>query len=387
MREKWTDERRALTASKRVFVSAWTRCRRRQLLRVRQQILIMNDQHGPNGARGMSAATNVRVRGFARALGVSLVVFAAFLVSVPLANAGTLTVDIAGSQGATGSIIDGTGADDGTGNAIDCSGPPSTGKCNAPYSNAVQLVLTASPGPGSVFDGWSGLGDDIAIPEDNCRELVNPCMVWLSGSDDRTLTASFVPAESASRFTIDIVGSGGATGTVAGSGGIGQINCTGPPSTGTCSTLFENDSPQGGLTAIPGPNSDFAGWTGLDSGISIPEDNCYALVNPCMVWLYGMDNREFTATFKPTDGGGCAIEPWECPNVGLDQIFTPRAPSVIDAFGAAGSVKRCGKGKFRRKGRCLRARTLARRSCRSHRGGIKRHCVRRVMRKVRRASH
>jgi hypothetical protein len=329
--------------------------------------------------------------------GLVVVIVAAF---APSAGAATLTIDIEGSGGATGGVIDGTGAGDGTGRSIDCSGPPSTGMCSASFSDqTVQLALTATPGPGSIFAGWSGT-DPISIPEDNCYGPLNPCMVWLS--TDRTLTATFIPAPNASTLTIDIAGSGGATGTVIGGGALDPIDCHGPPATGKCSTLFPEHSAQGGLTAVPGPSSVFVGWSGWeDGGMFIPEDNCGGTVNPCMVWLSGMDDRAFTATFAPADDPPCMFEPWLCPphlppeggpetprggdghahgDGGLTSAATA-APSVVaTAVIRAGHRSRrtsAGRSRWRKANRCerkLRRRGSQRRGA-AHRSPVRR-CAR-----------
>jgi hypothetical protein len=120
---------------------------------------------------------------FSRAGLAVLSTCAAVMFFAPPASAATLTIDIDGSAESSGAVTDWSGL-------IDCHGPPLTGKCSASFSQqAVQLVLTVDPGPFSAFAGWSGLGGEIGIPEDNCRRLQNPCMVWLS--NDKTLTATF----------------------------------------------------------------------------------------------------------------------------------------------------------------------------------------------------
>lgn len=118
-----------------------------------------------------------------------LVAFAVLFLLAPAANGATLTIDIEGVGGAAGAVSDGTGA-------IDCTGPPLAGNCSAAFAEDIaQPFLTATPGPSSVFTGWTGLeGGAIGIPEDNCYGMVNPCMVWLSS--DRTVTATFAPADS-----------------------------------------------------------------------------------------------------------------------------------------------------------------------------------------------
>jgi len=137
----------------------------------------------------------------------------------------TLTVTLAG----TGS---GTVTSDPAG--IDC---PTT--CSAAYDGGTSVTLTATPAPGSRFDGWSG----------DCT--ADPCTVTMDGSRDVTATFTRLPV-----LTVTPAGSG--SGTVTSSPG--GIDCG-----STCSASFDEGT-MVTLTATPSAGSRFAGWSGACSG-------------------------------------------------------------------------------------------------------------------------
>jgi hypothetical protein len=138
---------------------------------------------------------------------------------------------------------------------IDCGSA-----CAATFPSGTTVILVATPANGSMFTGWSGTG---------CPGTGN-CLINLSA--DVAVTATFVPV-----FPINVTLAGSGSGTVTSQDG--HINC---PS--TCSASYG----QGGvitLTASPGLNSTFAGWSGAGcSGIGT-----------CVVPMTGAVN--VTATF------------------------------------------------------------------------------------------
>jgi hypothetical protein len=81
-------------------------------------------------------------------------------------------------------VVQGSGDGQGTvtssPDGIDCeTGAGSGGNCSAAFANGAQVVLTATPAAGSVFDGWVGA----------CSDAGTTCPVTLEA--DLTVTASF----------------------------------------------------------------------------------------------------------------------------------------------------------------------------------------------------
>jgi hypothetical protein len=116
-------------------------------------------------------------------------------------------------------------------------------KCFAYYDLDTPVTLTATPGSGSVFAGWSGA----------CSGAQAGCMV--SVSDAITANATFLP-----QFTLSI-GRGG-SGTVTGvpAGNDRAINCG-----SSCSAKFTQGATVT-LSATPAVGLHFVSWTGACSG-------------------------------------------------------------------------------------------------------------------------
>ncbi len=112
--------------------------------------------------------------------------------------------------------------------------------CSADFDPDTVVTLTAVPGTGSVFAGWSGA----------CAGTVPTCDVTLANA--ATVTATFDVA----RYAVTVTKSGAGTGMVAGNG----LNC-GP----TCTKMVEHGTMLS-LAATPGNLSVFAGWGGACSG-------------------------------------------------------------------------------------------------------------------------
>ncbi len=114
---------------------------------------------------------------------------------------------------------------------IDCT----SGTCTKAYDPNEVITLTATPGAGYVFTGWTGA----------CTGSTTTCTVTLDQA--RAVTATFAPV-----LTVQITG----TGTIAGGGVSCTANCTGAVPQGTTITL----------TATPGPGQTFRGWGGACTG-------------------------------------------------------------------------------------------------------------------------
>jgi len=172
-------------------------------------------------------------------------------VSLYTANTDGLLVTLAGTGGGT---VTSSPA------GITC---PGVGTCSASFANPTTVTLTATPNANSTFTSWSGAG---------CSGT-GTCAVTLTKNQAVTATFTAVSAN----VSVTIVGTGTVTSSPAG------INCT----TGTCTGTFAIGT-QVTLTAKPGTNFLFGGWSGACSGAS----SCVLTVN---------SNQAVTATFvEPT---------------------------------------------------------------------------------------
>ena len=142
---------------------------------------------------------------------------------------------------------------------VDC-GPACTGR----FTRQSAVTLTATPGPGQTFTGWSGAcsGASPTITVTVTGDLA--CTAWFSTNPQVTVTTT---------------GSGGGTVTSA----PGGISCP-----GTCTAAYAPGI-HVTLTATPEAGSRFAGWSGDCSGPS----------STATVTLDGA--RACTATFTRTD--------------------------------------------------------------------------------------
>jgi hypothetical protein len=129
--------------------------------------------------------------------------------------------------------VSGSGTVISTPGGLNCSS-----SCSASFNNGASVTLTASPGSGYAFAGWSGGG---------CSGT-GSCTIQLN--QNTSVGASFVP----SLQTLMVGKSGSGTGTVSSSPG--GIWCG-----GTCSANFTGGS-YITLTATPDAGSAFAGWSG-----------------------------------------------------------------------------------------------------------------------------
>jgi hypothetical protein len=126
--------------------------------------------------------------------------------------------------------------------------------CTSSFAKAAKVVLTGVPGAGSTFGGWRGC--------DSTSWLT--CTVTLTLA--RNVSVDFLSTPFGApppTNSLVIQRSGGGTGTVTtvppSPLGAPPVNCTTP-----CTSTF-NIGSQVSLTAIPGANSTFGGWTGCES--------------------------------------------------------------------------------------------------------------------------
>ena len=151
--------------------------------------------------------------------------FQAFVVCT---SASRLTVSVAGTGGGTVSSSDGS---------IRCPGT-----CAATFNGGTTVTLTASPGSGSIFGGWSGCDTVAAMT----------CTVTMSAA--RSVTANF----DVQRFTLTVNTAGAGSGTVSSSDGL-ISSCS-----GTCTATYDGGATVT-LTATPASGSSFGGWSGCDT--------------------------------------------------------------------------------------------------------------------------
>jgi len=120
------------------------------------------------------------------------------------------------------------------------------GQC-AGYYVPSNVVLTATPQPHSVIDGWVGC-DSVNVAGDECSvEITNAA---------RDVFATFTRL----RQTVSAATTGTGTGTVSSSDPLGAIQGCGGTG-GTCSGSYEEGSAVE-LVASPTGHSSFTGWTG-----------------------------------------------------------------------------------------------------------------------------
>ena len=140
--------------------------------------------------------------------------------------------------------------------------------CSADFPAETAVTLTATPASGYSFSGWGGA----------CAGSIPTCVVSLNLGQN--VSASFVPLVGSGPYalTAGIVGNGTVSSQPSG------VICSGSNCSGTfpASTAVT-------LTAIPGANQSFAGWTGACTGSS-----------SCTVSM--TQARSVTATFIPLNG-------------------------------------------------------------------------------------
>ena len=131
---------------------------------------------------------------------------------------------------------------DGTGRIVSYpSGIDCEPACNSKFMEGQEIVLSATPGPGSYFSGWSG----------SCSGKGN-CTLSMTG--DKLVTATFKPLADSYILSVMLDGPGLVTSNPVG------INCG-----ATCSGIFSKGA-KVSLSAIPSTGNYFYGWTGACSG-------------------------------------------------------------------------------------------------------------------------
>src|SRR3989475_14396 len=166
-------------------------------------------------------------------------------------NPGTATITATGGSGASASTtltvtdrVTLSVVPAGTGTGSVSSSPPGIScgtDCSEPYDRGTVVTLTAAPGSGSTFNGWSG-----------CDTVSGAtCTVTMTAA--KSVTATFT----AQRFTLTVNRAGAGSGTATSSDGL--ITC---PS--TCTATYDSGISVT-LTTSPASGSTFTAWSGCDT--------------------------------------------------------------------------------------------------------------------------
>lgn len=118
--------------------------------------------------------------------------------------------------------------------------------CTTEFVHGVSVTLSASPGSGFAFTGWTGA----------CTGVNSKCTLSLDQAKNVTATFSRVSNPTIYNLNLEIAGNGAVVSQPVG------INCT-----STCSSGFDRDT-QVTLTATAAANNLFTGWSGACSGSS-----------------------------------------------------------------------------------------------------------------------
>ena len=169
--------------------------------------------------------------------------------------------------------------------------------CTEDYPVGTKVTLTATPGTGSSFSGWSGA----------CSGT-GSCVVTMAQAQSVTATFTVLPVTQALTVTLAGSGSGTVTSTTAGI---------------ACGTDCTEDYPVGTkvtLTATPGTGSSFSGWSGACQGNAA-----------CNVTLTSI--QSVTAQFSEDPSEPPTPDPSPSPSVVSYMInFQPSGSTIPDGF-------------------------------------------------------
>ena len=139
--------------------------------------------------------------------------------------------------------------------------------CASDYPDMAVVTLTAAATTGSTFTGWTGA----------CTGTAATCTVTMSQAQGVTATFNLIPTSFTLTFTRKGTGAGSIVSSPTG------INCG-----AVCAAPFVKNS-KVTLTAVEGPQSDFAGWSGACSGFK-QQSTCTVTMSQA---------RAASATFNP----------------------------------------------------------------------------------------
>jgi Tol biopolymer transport system component len=206
-------------------------------------------------------------------------------------------------------IVDGDGVGTVSSNpaGIDCA--ELDVECFAEFDEGTVVTLTATPGPNTVFAGWS----------EACTGTQATCVVTMT--EFRSVIANF------DSLVLEVAVEGDGPGTVVSSpAGIDcESDCTESFLAGTAVTL----------TATPEPNAVFTGWSGACAGTG----NCLITMNSDAAVTATFDTANVTVT-KAGDGSGTVTSSPTGIDCGNDctEPFKPGTTVTLTAVAAAKSV-------------------------------------------------
>ena len=182
--------------------------------------------------------------------------------------------------------------------------------CDAVFTGGTVVALTATPDPGSVFEGWTG--------DPDCDDGA------LTMDADKTCNAIFSP------FTLTVTKNGNGTVTSEPPGIDCGDDCTQTYDSGTVVTL----------TATPDPGSTFDGWTGNpdceDGVITMDADKtCTAIFGPFTLTVTKEGSGNGTVTSDPP-GIDCGTDCIEIYDSGTRVTLTPTPDPGSTFVGWAG---------------------------------------------------
>jgi Divergent InlB B-repeat domain len=153
-----------------------------------------------------------------------------------------------------------------------------TAICRAEFALNTVVTLTATPGTGQTFVGWTGA----------CNGAANTCVITMDPvriASVPDVTAKFAPSAGQTTYTFNL--------TIAGSGSVvsqpAGISCS-----ASCNADFSANTVLT-LTATPAANQSFTGWTGACAGAA---SSCTVTMNQA---------RTVGATFQPVVGTNFAL--------------------------------------------------------------------------------
>src|SRR5271156_6646747 len=170
-------------------------------------------------------------------------------ITVPAVTGFTFQLVLEGT--AFGTVVD----DQGIINCTNTGGQGATGTCTTTYASGTSVILTETPGAGSVFGGW-GIS--------TCTGTATTCAFTVTGATEISATFN----NGTGNFALNVIPGATATGggiVLGNIGGTGTaIDCTlngTPTPTGVCSQNVLSGSIET-LTAEPNPTSNFTSWSG-----------------------------------------------------------------------------------------------------------------------------
>lgn len=187
--------------------------------------------------------------------------------------------------------------------------------CSASYAAGTPVTLTATPGPGAFFSGWSG----------DCAGLLPTCTLSMSAA--RSVRATFVSAP-----TLLVTRSGTGSGLV-------RSDTTGIDCGVTCSSSAFPVGTSVTLTATPAAGSVFAGWGGDCSGTAL---TCTVSMSTSRTVSANFSGSSATlaVSTRGTGGGTVRSSPpgIDCGTTCTSSAFVAGSPVQLTATPGADSV-------------------------------------------------